>query len=83
MIYQLLLYFVCLMLDIMAAQEKDLEIALLRQQLRILERKANVCRQSCGGCAAKRDKQIDLHPRGQKDLIHAVTATFLVYHFDK
>src|SRR5215510_10787069 len=46
MIYQLLMCFVCLMLDIMAAagvaaQEKDLEIALLRQQLRILERKAN------------------------------------------
>jgi|SRR5258706_3714978 len=46
MIYQLLLCFVCLLLDMLAAagvapQEKDLEIALLRQQLRILERKAN------------------------------------------
>jgi hypothetical protein len=46
MIYQLILCFVCLLLDTLAAagvatQEKDLEIALLRQQLRILERKAN------------------------------------------
>ncbi len=46
MIYQLILCFVCLLLDTLAAagvaaQEKDLEIALLRQQLRILERKVN------------------------------------------
>ncbi|MEP7289668.1 MAG: integrase [Chloroflexota bacterium] len=46
MIYQLLLCFASLVLDVMAeagvgAQEKDLEIALLRQQLRILERKVN------------------------------------------
>lgn len=46
MIYQLILCFVCLFLDALAAagvaaHEKDLEIALLRQQLRILERKAN------------------------------------------
>lgn len=46
MIYQFLLCFVCLVLDALAAagvatQEKDLEIALLRQQLRILERKAH------------------------------------------
>ncbi len=45
MIYQLILCFVCLLLDTLAAagvatQGKDLEIALLRQQLRILERKA-------------------------------------------
>ena len=43
MIYQLILCLVCLVLDTLAAagvaaQEKDLEIALLRQQLRILER---------------------------------------------
>jgi hypothetical protein len=46
MIYQFLLCFVCLVLDMLAtagadAQEKDLEIALRRQQLRILERKAH------------------------------------------
>jgi transposase InsO family protein len=46
MIYQPILCFVCLVLDTLAAagvaaQEKDLEIALLRQQLRILERKAS------------------------------------------
>jgi transposase InsO family protein len=45
MIYQLILCVVCLLLDTLtaaglAANEKDLEIALLRQQLRILERKA-------------------------------------------
>jgi hypothetical protein len=45
MIYPLLLGFVCLILDMLAAArvtapEKDLEIALLRQPLRILERKA-------------------------------------------
>src|SRR5258708_2588191 len=45
MIFQFVLCFVCLMLDVsaaagVAAEEKDLEIALLRQQLRILERKA-------------------------------------------
>ncbi|HVO72141.1 MAG TPA: hypothetical protein VMT24_18955 [Aggregatilineaceae bacterium] len=44
MIYQFLLCFVRLVLDIVAAagvaaDEKDLEIALLRQQLRVLERK--------------------------------------------
>ncbi len=44
MIYQLIHCFVCLVLDTLAAagvatHEKDLEIALLRQQLRILERK--------------------------------------------
>jgi hypothetical protein len=43
MIFQLVLCFVCLMLDVLAAagvtaQEKDLEIALLREQLRILGR---------------------------------------------
>src|SRR5260370_31282944 len=46
MIYQVLMYFVSLLLDIMAAagvaaEDKDLEIALLRQQLRVLERKTN------------------------------------------
>ena len=46
MIYQVLMYFVSLLLDIMAAagvaaKDKDLEIALLRQQLRVLERKTN------------------------------------------
>ena len=46
MIYHLILWFVCLLLDTLvaagvAAQEKDLEIALPRQQLRSLERKAN------------------------------------------
>ena len=45
MIYQILLRFVSLILDLVAAagvaaSEKDLEIALLRQQLRILERKS-------------------------------------------
>jgi hypothetical protein len=45
MFYPLILCLVCLLLDTLAAagvgaQEKDLEIALLRQQLRILERKA-------------------------------------------
>ncbi len=45
MIYQLILCVVCLLLDTLAtagvaANEKDLEIALLRQQLRILELKA-------------------------------------------
>src|SRR5258706_1361006 len=44
MIYQLIHCFVCLVLDTLAAagvatHEKDLEIALLRQQLRVLERK--------------------------------------------
>jgi hypothetical protein len=46
MIYQVLMGFVSLILDLVAAvgvsaEEKDLEIALLRQQLRILERKAS------------------------------------------
>ncbi len=46
MIYQLILCVVCLLLDTLAAagaaaNEEDLEIALLRQQLRILERKTN------------------------------------------
>src|SRR5260221_1171845 len=46
MIYQLLLYFPSLVLDLMAgagvaAEDKDLEIALLRQQLRVLERKTS------------------------------------------
>lgn len=46
MIYQLLLCFVALVLDRMATagvatNETDLEIALLRRQLRILERKTN------------------------------------------
>jgi hypothetical protein len=44
MIYSLLLCFIGLVLDLFAAiqitpDEKDLQIALLRQQLRILERK--------------------------------------------
>src|SRR5262245_57014740 len=53
MIYHLILCVVYLVLDTLAAagvaaQEKDLEIALLRQQLRILERKANAkTRLSC------------------------------------
>ncbi len=46
MIYQLILCVVCLWLDTLAAagvaaNDKDLEIALLRQQLRILERQAS------------------------------------------
>jgi putative transposase len=46
MIFHLLLCFISLILDLfaaarIAASEKDLEIALLRQQLRVLERKAN------------------------------------------
>jgi hypothetical protein len=46
MIYQVLMCFVSLLLDVMAAAgvaatEKHLEIALLRQQLRVLERKTN------------------------------------------
>jgi putative transposase len=46
MIYQVLMGFASLILDLVAAagvsvEEKDLEIALLRQQLRILERKAS------------------------------------------
>ena len=46
MIYHLLLCFASLVLDLMAAagvaaEEKDLEIALLRQQLRVLERKTS------------------------------------------
>src|SRR5215216_7424423 len=44
MIYHLLLCFVALVLDLLAnagvaAEAKDLEIALLRQQLRVMERK--------------------------------------------
>src|SRR5260221_1413621 len=47
MIYHLLLCFASLVLDLMAAagvsaEEKDLEIALLREQLRVLERKTSV-----------------------------------------
>lgn len=46
MIYQLLFCFASLVLDLMAAagvaaEEKDLEIALLRQQMRVLERKTS------------------------------------------
>ncbi len=46
MVYQLILGVVCLLLDALAAagiaaNEKDLEIAVLHQQLRILERKAS------------------------------------------
>lgn len=45
MIYHLLLCFITLMFDVFASirvapDEKDLQIALLRQQLRILERKS-------------------------------------------
>ncbi|MHB8629899.1 MAG: helix-turn-helix domain-containing protein [Aggregatilineales bacterium] len=51
MIYPVLMCFVSLMLDVLAAagvaaNEKDLEIALLRQQLRILERKTSHTRLS-------------------------------------